>query len=373
MKAPVKSSGLSSRAASTAPSRPAAATAPQSGDLFSLLAEHTHEQVSFYYDPACGYRGIIAIHDTRLGPALGGTRFWNYHDDREALVDALRLARGMTYKAAVAGLNLGGGKSVIIGDNRIPRREAVFRAHGRHVESLGGRYITAEDVGTSYRDMAIVKRETRHVAGLRDPSPVTARGVFRALLAAARHRWGEGGEDLAGRTIALQGCGNVGGALARELAAAGARLIVCDIDAERARRCAAETGAASVAADTIYDVAADVFAPCALGGILDAGSIPRLRCEIVVGAANNQLAEPADADRLAARGILYVPDYVANAGGVIDGARDICGWSETRVTAAVEAISDTVRGILESAESDRLTPATAADRLAEAALRRPHA
>ena len=332
-----------------------------------------HELVLMGEEESAGYRAIIAIHSSRLGPAVGGTRLWRYASPDEALTDALRLARGMSYKSAVTALPMGGGKSVILADGPIASRERLFAAHGRFVETLSGRYITAEDVGTSYRDMAIVKRETRHVAGLRDPSPVTARGVFRALLAAARHRWGEGGEDLAGRTIALQGCGNVGGALALELAAAGARLIVCDIDAERARRCAAETGATSVAADTIYDVAADVFAPCALGGILDAGSIPRLRCEIVVGAANNQLAEPADADRLAARGILYVPDYVANAGGVIDGARDICGWSETRVTAAVEAISDTVRGILESAESDRLTPATAADRLAEAALRRPHA
>src|SRR5215467_8494130 len=178
MKAPAKSSGLSSRAASTAPSRPATASAHSDGDLFGLIAEHTHEQVSFYYDPACGYRGIIAIHDTRLGPALGGTRFWNYHDAREALVDALRLSRGMTYKAAVAGLNLGGGKSVIIGDNRITRREAIFRAHGRHVESLGGRYITAEDVGTSTADMEFIRAETNHVTGLigksGDPSPVTA-------------------------------------------------------------------------------------------------------------------------------------------------------------------------------------------------------
>jgi leucine dehydrogenase len=326
-----------------------------------------HELVLMGEDESAGYRAIIAIHSSRLGPAVGGTRLWPYGSTEEALTDALRLARGMSYKSAVAALPMGGGKSVIMADGVTTSRERLFAAHGRFVESLGGRYITAEDVGTSYQDMAIVRRETRHVAGLRDPSSVTAHGVFRALLAAARHRWG--GEDLAGRTVALQGCGHVGSALARALVDAGARLVVCDVDAERARRCAAETGASSVAPDAVYDVPADVFAPCALGAIFNDRTIPRLRCEIVVGAANNQLAAPADADRLAARGVLYVPDYVANAGGVIDGARDICGWSEPRVGAAVEAIYNTTRDILERAEAEGVTPATAADRQAQAALR----
>lgn len=325
-----------------------------------------HELVLMGEDERAGYRAILAIHSSRLGPAVGGTRLWRYASPDEALTDALRLSRGMSYKNAVAALPMGGGKSVILADGPIASRERLFAAHGRFVESLGGRYITAEDVGTSHLDMTIVKRETRHVAGLRDPSPVTAHGVFRALLAAARHRWGD--EDLTGRTVALQGCGNVGSALARALAAAGARLVVSDVDSGAARRCAAETGATNVAADSIYDVAADVFAPCALGGILNDRTIPRLRCEIVVGAANNQLAVPADADRLAARGVLYVPDYVANAGGVIDGARDICGWSDTRVGAAVEAIYDTTRDILRRAEAAGITPAAAADRQAEAAL-----
>ncbi|HEU5171587.1 MAG TPA: Glu/Leu/Phe/Val dehydrogenase dimerization domain-containing protein [Gemmatimonadales bacterium] len=326
-----------------------------------------HELVLMGEDERAGYRAILAIHSSRLGPAVGGTRLWRYASPDEALTDALRLSRGMSYKNAVAALPMGGGKSVILADGPIASRERLFAAHGRFVESLGGRYITAEDVGTSHLDMTIVKRETRHVAGLRDPSPVTAHGVFRALLAAARHRWGD--EDLTGRTVALQGCGNVGSALARALAAAGARLVVSDVDSRAARRCAVETGATNVAADSIYDVAADVFAPCALGGILNDRTIPRLRCEIVVGAANNQLAVPADADRLAARGVLYVPDYVANAGGVIDGARDICGWSDTRVGAAVEAIYDTTRDILRRAEAAGITPAAAADQQAEAALR----
>src|SRR5439155_1349784 len=222
MKAPAKSSGSSSPAVST----PAPSAAPDPGrkpgehgglDLFSLLAEHEHEQVSVYYDPSTGYRGIIAIHSTVLGPALGGTRFWNYQSDRAALIDALRLARGMTYKAAVAGLNLGGGKSVIIGDNRTTRREALFRAHGRHVESLKGRYITAEDVGTSTSDMEFIKAETNHVTGLigrsGDPSPVTAYGVYRGVKACARYRYGS--DSLAGKSVALQGCGSVGYHLAK--------------------------------------------------------------------------------------------------------------------------------------------------------------
>lgn len=330
-----------------------------------------HELVLMGEDERAGYRALIAIHSSRLGPAVGGTRLWRYASPDAALTDALRLARGMSYKNAVARLPMGGGKSVIIADGPVASRERLFAAHGRFVETLGGRYITAEDVGTSYRDMAIVKRETRHVAGLRDPSPVTARGVFRALLAAARHRWGS--EDLTGRTIALQGCGNVGSALARALAGAGARLVVSDVAAERARRCADETGATLLDPDGIYDVASDVFAPCALGGILNERTIPRLRCEIVAGAANNQLAGTADAERLAARRILYVPDYVANAGGVIDGARDICGWPDARVRAAVEAIYDTTRDILERAAAEAVTPAAAADRLAEAALRGPPA
>jgi leucine dehydrogenase len=297
---------------------------------------------------------------------VGGTRLWRYGSPDEALADALRLSRGMSYKTAVAGLPMGGGKAVIMADGAISSRQRLFAAHGRFVETLEGTYITAEDVGTSHADMAIVKRQTSHVAGLRDPSPVTAHGVVRAMLAAARHRWGS--ERLEGRTIALQGCGNVGAALARELWAAGANLVVCDLDPERARRCAAETAAALVAPDVIYDVSADVFAPCALGGTLNRETIPRLRCAIVVGAANNQLAEPTDADRLAARDILYAPDYVANAGGVIDGAHDICGWSDARVRAAVEAIFDTLRDIFARASAEGITPAVAADRRAEQAL-----
>src|SRR5919109_2232139 len=235
MKAPAKSSASSSRAPSAA--KPAARR-EETTALFALLEEHEHEQVSLVYEPSSGYRGIIAIHDTTLGPALGGTRFWNYSNDREALIDCLRLARGMTYKAAVAGLNLGGGKSVIIGDNKIRNREPIFRAHGRHVKALGGRYITAEDVGTSVGDMEFIKAETDHVTGVigksGDPSPVTAFGVYRGIKACARHRYGS--DSLSGRTVAIQGCGHVGYYLAELLYKEGANLVVTDIDDAKVAR-----------------------------------------------------------------------------------------------------------------------------------------
>ena len=322
-----------------------------------------HELVLQAEDERAGYRGIIAIHNTRLGPACGGTRLWRYDSD----ADALRLSRAMSYKAAAASLPMGGGKSVIIADHGHASREELFQAHGRFVEHLGGRYITAEDVGTSHEDMAIVRRETQHVAGLRDPSPFTARGVFRALQAAARRRWGT--DDLRDRTLALQGCGHIGAALARMLQDAGARLFVADVDDARARRVARAEIDQVVPAAAITSAAAQGFVPCALGGVLDRATIPTLRCEIVVGAANNQLAEPADADRLAARGILYGPDYIANAGGVIDGARYLFGWTEERNRTTIDAIYDTILGIFASADALGITPAAAADRLAETRLK----
>jgi leucine dehydrogenase len=276
--------------------------------LFDTIAEMGHEQLVICNDTSAGYRGIIAIHSTTLGPALGGTRFWQYATDEEAIIDALRLARGMTYKNAVAGLNLGGGKSVIIGNNKTSDREMIFRAHGRFVESLGGRYITAEDVGTSTADMDFVHMETKNVSGLAgrsgDPSPVTAHGVFRSIQASAKERWGS--DDLSNRTVSVQGCGHVGYYLAKELHGAGAKLIVTDIDQERVKQVVNEFGARAVGPDEIYGVQADIFAPCALGAIINDTTIPQLKVEIVAGAANNVLL---DADRhgvaLEKRGILY--------------------------------------------------------------------
>jgi len=339
--------------------------------LFDTIADMGHEQLVLCQDSASGYRGIVAIHSTVLGPALGGTRFWSYATDEEAIVDALRLARGMTYKNAVAGLNLGGGKSVIIGDNKTAFREMIFRAHGRFVESLGGRYITAEDVGTSTADMDYVHMETDYVSGLAgrsgDPSPVTAHGVFRAIQASAKERWGT--DDLSTRTVSLQGCGHVGYYLSKELHEAGAKLVVTDIDAERVKRVVNEFGARGVGADEIYGTTADIFAPCALGAIVNDKTIPLLKVEIVAGAANNQLLEERHGDELERRNILYAPDYVANAGGVINVYSELAGWTSARSFRKADEIYETVRKVFEIAKEEKVPTYLAADRLAEQRIR----
>jgi leucine dehydrogenase len=335
--------------------------------IFDTIADMGHEQLVLCQDAASGYRGIIAVHSTVLGPALGGTRFWNYNSDEEAIVDALRLARGMTYKNAVAGLNLGGGKSVIIGDNRTLDREMIFRAHGRFVESLGGRYITAEDVGTSTADMDYVHMETDYVSGLAgrsgDPSPVTAHGVFRAIQASAKVRWGS--DELSARTISMQGCGHVGYYLAKELHEAGAKLIVTDIDAERVKRVANEFGARAVSADEIYGAQADIFAPCALGAIINDTTIPMLKVEIVAGAANNVLLEERHGDELEKRNIMYAPDYVANAGGVINVYGELAGWTSARSFRKADEIYETILKVFAIAKEQKIPTYLAADRLAE--------
>ncbi len=339
-------------------------------NTFDTIASMGHEQLVLCHDKASGYRGIIAIHDTTLGPALGGTRFWQYASDEEAIVDALRLARGMTYKNAVAGLNLGGGKAVIIGDNRTVRREMVFRAHGRFVESLGGRYVTAEDVGTSTADMDFVHMETDYVAGLAtrsgDPSPVTAHGVFRAIQACARHRWGN--DSIEGKTVAVQGLGHVGYFLCKELHAHGAILVVTDIDPVRVKRAVDEFSARAVELDQIYAVQADIFAPCALGGILNDSTLPKLKAEIVAGAANNQLLEERHGVELEQRGILYAPDFVANAGGVINVYSELAGWTSQRALRKADEIYETTLGVFEIAREQGIPTYEAADRLAERRL-----
>ena len=339
--------------------------------IFDTIASMGHEQVVLCHDSGTGYRGIIAIHSTVLGPALGGTRFWNYASDDEAVVDALRLARGMTYKNAVAGLNLGGGKSVIIGDNKTTQRELLFRAHGRFVESLGGRYITAEDVGTSTADMDYVHMETKNVSGLAgrsgDPSPVTAHGVFRAIQASAREKWGR--DDISGKVVTVQGVGHVGYFLCKELHEAGAKLVVTDIDAERVKRVVTEFGARAVAADEIYSTKADIFAPCALGAIINDKTIPQLKVQIVAGAANNQLLEERHGDMLEEKGILYAPDYVANAGGVINVYSELAGWTSARAFRKADEIYDTVLRVFTIAKQQHVPTYQAADRLAEERIR----
>ena len=338
--------------------------------FFKQMTDFGHEQLVACYDKSSGYRGIIAIHDTTLGPALGGTRFWNYSSDEEAVFDVLRLSRGMTYKNAVAGLNLGGGKAVIFGDNRTTRREMIFRAHGRFVESLGGRYITAEDVGTSTADMDFVHMETDYVAGLEqksgDPSPVTARGVFRAILASAKTKWGS--ESLEGKTVIVQGLGNVGYFLCRELHTAGAKLIVTDIDHSRVKRMTNQFEAKAVEPNAIYSQKGDIFAPCALGGIINDETIPQLKVEIVAGGANNQLLEQRHGDELEQRGILYAPDFVANAGGVINVYSEVAGWTRDRALRKADEIFDTTLGVFEIAKEQGIPTYVAADRLAERRL-----
>ncbi len=278
-----------------------------------------HDEVVFWHDAQAGLKAIVAIHDTTLGPALGGCRMWDYGSDDEALEDVLRLSRGMTYKAAMAGLNLGGGKSVVIGDPHKDKNEPLLCSLGRLVDSLGGRYIVAEDVGMSVDDMDIVRRETPYVAGVGerggDPSPATAWGVYNGIKAAVQHKLGR--DDLAGVSVAVQGLGHVGANLCDCLARDRVRLIVTDIDEEAVGQATQRYGCTAVAPDEIYDADVDVFAPCALGGVLNDETIARIKAPIIAGSANNQLAEARHGQSLVERGILYAPDYVINAGGLI--------------------------------------------------------
>jgi leucine dehydrogenase len=327
-----------------------------------------YERVLLGSDDAAGYQGIIAIHSTALGPAVGGTRYWSYKTEDDAMTDALRLARGMTYKNALAVLPFGGGKSIILRDGKAADRERLFRAHGRMVNSLAGKYITAEDVGTSPADMEFILKETEYVGGLQgrsgDPSPHTARGVFRAMQAAAKCKWGS--DDLAGKTVAIQGCGHVGYFLAGELARVGAKLVVTDVDPAKVKHVVDDHSAAAVPAETIYSADADIFAPCALGGVLNDQTIPQLKATLVVGAANNQLLEPRHGDLLQQRGVLYAPDYAANAGGVINGCcREMLGWDVPKTLEKTDAIYDTLLKIFALAEQEKIPTYQAADRLAE--------
>jgi len=336
-------------------------------EIFERMSVREHEQLVFWNEPRIGYKGIIAIHNTTLGPALGGTRFWNYATDAEAIEDALRLARGMTYKSALAGLNLGGGKSVIIGDPNTRDREMIFRAHGRAVESLAGRYITAEDVGTSPADMDFVHMETDHVVGLMgksgDPPPVTAYGLYQGMKAAALHMYGD--DSLAGKHVTIQGVGHVGYFLCQDLAEEGARLTVTDIEEEKVDRVVKEFGANAVAPDEIYGVDADIFAPCALGAIINDDTLKVFKVDIIVGGANNQLLEPRHAKAVEEKGILYGPDYLVNAGGLINVYAEIEGWPAERSLRKAGEIYNTLLRILELAKTEGITSAEASDRVAE--------
>ena len=340
------------------------------GGVFDVVETGGHEQLAFCHDPDTGLRAIVAIHSTALGPALGGTRFYPYSSERAALVDVCRLARGMTYKHAACGNDLGGGKAVILGDPTTLSSEALMRAYGRFVDGLGGRYLTAEDVGTTQADMDLLLRETPHVAGVSpglggsgDPSPATAWGVLFAMRAVAERLWST--PTLAERHVCISGVGKVGSALAGHLAQEGAKLTVADIQPGRAERVAERTGADVVPAEQAHEVECDVFSPCALGGVLNEATIDRLRCQAVVGSANNQLGADGDAARLKARGILYSPDFVTNAGGVINIAHEPQGYDRETAFARVESIYDTVHRVFAKAETFGLTTADAANRLAE--------
>ncbi len=333
--------------------------------LFDAPDFDAHEGVHFATDTATGLQAIIAIHSTHLGPAAGGCRWWTYLDDAAALTDALRLSRGMSYKNAMAGLPMGGGKGVIL--KGAPKTEAFLEAFGAAIEGLNGRYVTAEDVGMSDADMTVIARATRHVSGLPvaggqaggNPGPSTAEGVFVGMRAAVRHKLGR--NDFQGVHVAVQGLGSVGAALAGKLAAAGARLTVADLDSARAARVAAATGATAIANDEIMTVGADVFSPNALGAILTESSIAALDVAVVAGAANNQLATPDDGARIAARGILYAPDYVINAGGIINVVAEYLGNGDAAsVAAQIARIEGRLADIFAEADaSGRATDAVA--------------
>jgi len=337
--------------------------------IFSHPEFDQHEHVAFYHDKKSGLKAIIAIHNTNLGPALGGCRMWPYQDDGEALNDVLRLSKGMTYKSAISNLKLGGGKSVIIGDPRTQKTEALLHAMGDFVESLGGRYITAEDSGTKVDDIAKIGERTAHISGVvadcehgGDPSPTTAYGVFAGLKAAAQYRLGH--RDLKGLKVAIQGVGNVGFRLAKHLKEAGAELFVTDIFEQNVARAVSELGATAVSGDDIFGLEVDVFAPCALGAIINDETIDLLKAKVVAGAANNQLAKAVHGEALRQREILYAPDYVINAGGIIDAYYQRLGNRDGLKT-HVEGIADTLNEIFERSIAVNKPTNEIADTIAE--------
>lgn len=342
-------------------------------EILNKMTKHGHEQVTMYNDPESGLRGIIAIHDTTLGPSCGGTRMWPYASEADALADALRLSQAMTYKSAAAGLNLGGGKGVIIGDPRTDKTEGLLRAWGRFVDTLGGRYLTTTDVGTTGRDLESVHQETQHVVGLDvtlggsgDTSIMTGLGIYMGMRACAAHAWGS--DSLRGRRIAMQGFGKVASHTAKHLLEDDAQIVATDIS-EVALDKARQMGVKVVSPDSIYDVDCDIFAPCALGGVINAETIDRLHCGIVAGGANNQLATPEDGEELHRRGIIYAPDFLINAGGIINAAAEIGQpYNPDRSRQQTERIYEQMAAVLTTSSKKELSTARAADLLAEKRL-----
>ncbi|ADH99760.1 branched-chain amino acid dehydrogenase [Salisediminibacterium selenitireducens] len=339
-------------------------------ELFKYMETYDYEQTVVCQDKESGLKAIIAIHDTTLGPALGGTRMWTYKSEEDAFEDALRLAKGMTYKNAAAGLNLGGGKTVIIGDPRKDKNEAMFRAFGRFIQGLNGRYITAEDVGTTVADMDLVYQETEYVTGISpafgssgNPSPVTAYGVYVGMKAAAKEAFGD--DSLEGRTVAVQGVGNVSYKLCDYLHKEGAKLIVTDINKDAVKRAVEDFGAKAVDVDDIYSQDADIYSPCALGATINDETIPQLKARVIAGAANNQLRESRHGDIIQDKGIVYAPDYVINSGGVINVSDELIGYNRERALKKVETIYDNISKIFEISKRDGIASYKAADRMAE--------
>ena len=340
--------------------------------VIAQMTLNNHEQVLFCNDNDTGLKAIIAIHNTVLGPSLGGTRMWPYNNEMEALTDALRLSRGMTYKSAAAGLNLGGGKAVIIGDSKTQKNETMMRRFGKFVNSLSGKYITAEDVGVNTKDMEYIKMETDYVSGLPlnmggsgDPSPVTAYGVYLSMKASAKEKWGN--DSLTGKKIVVQGIGNVGENLVKHLVKEGAKVSIYDINEERLQLVAKETGAAVIADPKgIFDMDMDIYAPCALGATLNTDSINRLKCSIVCGAANNQLAEETvHGKMIMEKGIIYAPDFVVNSGGIINVFYELQGYNRERAMAHAEKIYQTTLNIFKISKEQNIPTYMAANRIAE--------
>lgn len=339
--------------------------------VFSKLEKSGHQKVVYCSDPDTGLKAIIAVHDTTLGPALGGTRMFAYKSETEALSDVLRLSRSMTYKAAITGLNLGGGKAVIIGDSRTQKSEALMRRFGRFIENLNGSFITAEDVGTNPRDMEYIRMETTYVTGIPesiggsgDPSPVTARGVFMGIKASVKEYFGN--DNLAGKSIAVQGIGQVGENLVGLLRNENAKVYISDINEERLRQVAQKYGAEAVPNNNLFDLDIDIYSPCALGSTVNTETINRLKCSIIAGSANNQLADEEIHGRmLLEKGILYAPDYLINAGGLINCYSEIAGFNKKKTLQMAENIYEATRRVLKKSKEENIPTHEAANKIAE--------
>jgi leucine dehydrogenase len=346
-------------------------TIVDNNEIFMQLAHYEHEQVVFCHDKQAGLKAIIAIHNTVLGPAAGGTRMWLYNNEADALKDVLRLSRGMTFKNAISGLNLGGGKAVIIGDARSQKTETLFRSFGKFVDSLGGKYITAEDVGVSTADIEYIAMQTKHVAGKPeymggsgDPSPVTAMGVYMGMKAAAKKMYGT--DSLQGKRILVQGVGHVGSYLVGHLIKENTKVYISDFYEDRAKEIAQKHKVEVIDKEKVYDLDVDIYSPCALGATLNDDTIPKLKCKIIAGAANNQLAdENRHGDMCKERGILYAPDFLINAGGIINVYYEIVGnYHRERAIKHAERIYDYTQSIFDTAETENINTHKAALQLA---------